>query len=182
MLSLLRHVPSFLVLALLCVGTLPGCREESDSREEVTVLAKRPENVPAWLAVNDKSESAVWLRSREAGHEVLSTDPEVGRLGRALKQAVSRFYEDERMIANRTAQTAGALAESGQPERAIDILTGMVDAADLSPDRKLYGDMCQHYLILRRNGEGRAQALEHVGVAYRHGVSCSDRACTDAPQ
>jgi hypothetical protein len=175
--SLVRHVPSFLVLALLCAGTLPGCREEPDSSDERTILIKKPENIPAWLAVNDKSEPAVWLRSREAGHEVLSTDPEVGRLGRVLKQAVSRFYEDERMIANRTAQTADALAESGQPEHAIDILTGMVDAADVSSDRKLYGDMCQHYLILRRGGEDHAQALAHVADAYKHAARCNEQAC-----
>ncbi|UFZ02685.1 hypothetical protein LQG66_25890 [Bradyrhizobium ontarionense] len=168
------------VLLLGYVLALAACNEEPDARRERTVVVKKPEEVSTWLSVTDKIETALWLRSREVGHDVLASDSEADRLRRAIRQAVSRFYEDERMIANRTAQTGDALAEAGQPERYVDILTGMVDAADLSSDRKLYGEMCQHYLILRRNGEGRTQALEHVGAKFRHANACRESACTDA--
>lgn len=168
------------LLLLLCAAALADCKEEPDARMERTVVLKKPEDVSTWLAVTDKIEPAVWLRSREVGHAVLAADPEVDRLRRAMKQASSRFYEDERMIANRTAQTGDALTEVGQSERYVDILAGMVDAADMSSDRKPYGDMCQHYLILRRGGEARAQALEHVGATVGHADRCNGPACTDA--
>ncbi|MGY4310279.1 hypothetical protein ACVIJ6_007522 [Bradyrhizobium sp. USDA 4369] len=174
----MRGGPSFLLLG--CVLALAACKEEPDTRRERTVVVKKPEDVSTWLAVNDKVEAAVWLRSREVGHDVLASDPEAGRLRRAIRQAVSRFYEDERMIANRTAQTGDALSEAGQPERYVDILTGMIDVADLSSVRKLYGEMCQHYLILRRSGEGRMQALEHVGATFARANACREFACTDA--
>ena len=174
----MRCGPFFLLLG--CVLALAACNEEPDTRRERTVVIKNPDEVSTWLAVTDKIETAVWLRSREVGHDVLASDPEADRLRRAIRQAVSRFYEDERMIANRTAQTGDALAEAGQPERYVDILTGMIDAADLSSDRNLYGDMCQHYLILRRSGEGRTQALEHVGATFRRANACREAACTDA--
>jgi hypothetical protein len=179
MLAVARSSRSFSVLLFLCTAFLTACNEEPESRDERTVVVKKPEDVSTWLAVTDKIEPAVWLRGREVGHEVLATDPEVDRLRRAIRQAVSRFYEDERMIANRTAQTADALAEAGQPERYVDIMAAVVVAAGVSLDRKLYGDMCQRYLILRRNGEGRTQALEHVGASYRHAASCKDAACAD---
>jgi putative heme degradation protein len=181
MLSVTRNGPSFLLLLLLYSASLAGCNDEPDTREERTVIVKKPEDVSTWIAVNDKIEPAVWLRSREVGHEVLSIDPAVDRIRRAMNQAVSRFYEDERMIANRTAQTSDALTEVGQSERSVDILTGMVDVADVSPDRKIYGDMCQHYLILRRNGEDRTQALEHVRAAYAHATPCAP-SCRDIRQ
>ena len=176
----MRRAPFVLLLGY--VLALAACNEEPDARRERTVVVKKPEEVSTWLSVTDKIETALWLRSREVGHDVLASDSEADRLRRAIRQAVSRFYEDERMIANRTAQTGDALAEAGQPERYVDILTGMVDAADLSSDRKLYGEMCQHYLILRRNGADRAKALEQVRTAFKHRVHCDGPSCPDPQQ
>ena len=98
---------------------------------------------------------------------MLSSDPEVDRLRRALHQSSIRFYEDTRMIANRTAQTSDMLREANQPERVVDIMTGMVDIADTSVQKKLYGEMCQHYLNIRKAGKDRTAAIQELSVAYR---------------
>jgi len=154
-------------LALLCTGMLAACDDDTAGSEDKVIAMKRPSDLPAWLTVKDKIEPSVWLRSREVGHEVLSSDPEVDRLRRAMHQAEIRFYEDPRMIANRTAQIADMLGEINQPERYVDIMTGMVDVADVSPSRQLYGEMCEHYLNIRKLGKDRTAALEQLSSSYK---------------
>ncbi len=149
-----------------CLILLAACDEAPEQRKMV-VATKRAEDISAWLAANDTMEPSLWLRSREVGHEVLTTDPEVDRLRRAMHQAEARFFEDRRMIANRTLQTASMLAEIGEPERYVDILTGLIDVADIAPGKKLYGEMCQHYLNMRKTNLSRSEALKKLAVSYQ---------------
>lgn len=159
--------PADWVLAfLICVLPLAGCDQGDDNAGKV-VMTKEVKDLPVWLTPKDKIEPSVWLRSREVGHEVLPTDPEVDRLRRAMRQAETRFYEDPRMIANRTAQISDMLAEAHQPEREVDIMTGMVDVADVSHFRKLYGEMGQHYLNLRKGGASRTAAIAQLTTSYK---------------
>jgi hypothetical protein len=174
--------PRYYLALSLCALCLAACNDEPDTSNERAVVFKKPEDLPKWLGISDKIEPSLWLRSREVGHEVLPSDPEVDRLRRAMQQASVRFYEDGRMIANRTAQTGDALAEIGQPERYVDILTSMIDVADFSPDRQLFGEMCQHYLITRKNGEDRTEALQQLSAAYKHAARCTAPPCGDVPQ
>ncbi|OCC05478.1 hypothetical protein BA190_08680 [Labrys sp. WJW] len=95
-------------------------------------------------------------------------DQDVGRLRKAISQARVRFYEDQRMIANRAAQTADALHEIGVQERYVDILTGLVDVADRSIGRTSFGAICQQYVTLRKSGKSRADALNYLADTYSH--------------
>lgn len=156
----------FAALSLMTVLQLAACNEAEERDPGRVVAVKGTETIPVWLSPKDKMEPAVWLRSREAGHEVLSSDPEVDRLRRALHQASIRFYEDTRMIANRTAQTSDMLGEAHQPERLVDIMTGMIDVADVTVHKKLYGEMCQHYLNIRKSGNNRSAAIVQLTDAY----------------
>ena len=157
-----------IVLGTFVVAAIPlsGCNDADEETEKVVATTK-PTSLPAWLTVKDHIDPSVWLRSREVGHDVLPTDPEVDRIRHAMLQLTLRFYEDARMIANRTAQTGDILAEMQQPERYVDIMTGMVDVADVSICKKLYGEMCQHYLNLRKQGKDRTAALQQLMTDYR---------------
>ena len=149
----------------LLTAALAGCDQSSDEPTKV-VATEKPHDLPTWLSVKDNIEPALWLREREVGHDVLPIDPEVDRIRHAMNQLAERFFEDRRMIANRTAQTADILAEMHQPERCVDIMTGMVDVADASVQKKLYGELCQHYINVRRDGKNRTAALRQLSDAY----------------
>ena len=161
--------PAAALLALSLCLAAAACDDEpaSDARDKKVVATENQHKLPQWLTAQDKIEPAVWLRSREVGREVLASDPEVDRLRRAFHQTETRFFEDERMIANRTAQTGDMLAEIGQAERAVDIMTGMIDVADVTPKKLPYGDLCQHYVNLRKTGQDRSAALSQLSEAYK---------------
>lgn len=146
---------------------LAGCQGGEEPPKDKVVAVNRSAHIPDWLSNNDSMEAALWLRSREVGHLVLPIDPEVDRLRRALKQASTRFFEDERMIANRTAQTSDMLAQSFERERYVDVMTGLIDVADVSPEKKQYGQLCQHYVNLRKMGVDRTAALNQLMASYR---------------
>ncbi|MEC4589705.1 hypothetical protein VPG91_01785 [Nitrospirillum amazonense] len=155
--------------ALMACGlALVACDDETTTAPKGKVVATQSDGkLPAWLDVRDGMEPALWLRSREVGHPVLATDPEVDRLRRALRQAAERFIEEPRMIANRTAQTGDLLAEAGNREQAVDILVGMIDVADATPHKQIYGALCQHYLNLRKSGMDRSAALAQLVASYK---------------
>ena len=164
---LTRRSVGGLLLMLFGAGSLAACGDEADEPQRKVVSVSRPAQLPKWLTVKDVIEPSLWLRSREIGRLVLPSDPEVDRLRRAMHQATLRFFEDQRMIANRTAQTADMLAEAQQPERYVDIMTGMVDVADATVSKKAYGDMVQHYLNLRKEGMDRTAALNSLTASYK---------------
>lgn len=164
---LTRRSAGGLLLALLGAASLVACGDEADEPQRKIVSVNRPAPLPKWLTVKDVIEPSLWLRSREVGRLVLPSDPEVDRLRRAMHQATLRFFEDQRMIANRTAQAADMLAEAGQPERNVDIMTGMIDVADATVAKKAYGDMAQHYLNLRKEGMDRTAALNSLTTSYK---------------
>ena len=157
-----------MVAALLgSVIALAGCQDDDAPPRNKVVAVDQPAQIPNWLTSQDLMEPALWMRSREVGHPVLSIDPEVDRLRRGLRQASERFFEDERMIANRTVQASDMLAQSLQRERFVDVMTGLIDVADASPERKSYGQLCQLYLNLRHAGLDRTAALDRLSASYR---------------
>lgn len=157
-----------LVVLMLCGLALAACDDETTPVPKGKVVAMQGNGkLPAWLDIRDAMEPALWLRSREMGRPVLATDPEVDRLRRALRQAAERFIEEPRMIANRTAQTGDLLAEAGDREQAVDILTGMIDVADATRHKQIYGALCQHYLNLRKSGMDRSAALARLVASYK---------------
>jgi hypothetical protein len=152
---------------LLCGIDLVACDDSAPSKDGKVVASQGTAELPNWLDIRDSMDPALWLRSREVRHRVVSNDPEVIRLRRTLNQAVARFIEDERMIANRTAQLSDALAETNHPEQSVDIMTAMIDVADATPHRQIYSALCQHYLNLRKSGMDRSAALANLVESYR---------------
>lgn len=161
-------------LALLvgCALGLAACNDSDEQPDKVVATASEKE-LPKWLTTKDKIEPAVWLRGREVGHEVRPTDPEVERLRRGLVQGTQRFFEDPRMIANRTVQTGEMLAEAKVPEHYVDILTALIDVADVTNQKKLFGEMCQHYMIMRKTGHDRATSIVRLQEAYKSGTTAA---------
>ncbi|WP_156771417.1 hypothetical protein [Labrys sp. WJW] len=156
-------------ISSIALAFLGACDDDpSSSSSSQVVVATKPRAISSWLAQGDRQDPALWLRSREIGHEALPIDQDVGRLRKAISQARVRFYEDQRMIANRAAQTADALHEIGVQERYVDILTGLVDVADRSIGRTSFGAICQQYVTLRKSGKSRADALNYLADTYSH--------------
>ena len=48
-------------------------------------------------------------------------------------------------------------------------MTSMVDVADVSDHKKLYGEMCQHYLNIRKAGRDHSASIELLMKAYKAG-------------
>jgi hypothetical protein len=49
----------------------------------------------------------------------------------------------------------------------VDIMTGMIDVADATPNKQPYGDLCQQYVTLRKNGVERSAALQQLFDAHK---------------
>ncbi|MDR7036619.1 hypothetical protein J2X36_001360 [Methylobacterium sp. BE186] len=152
------------------VALLAACgRGEDPEREPDSVVATpeesgRPET--AWLAPTDRTEPALWLARRAAGGEGRPDASELAGLRKALDEAKPHFVEDRRMIANRTAQLETMLAEIGETEEPASLVAGLTGVAAASGRRRLYGEMCQHYVTVRRAGLGREAALARLAERY----------------
>jgi hypothetical protein len=154
------------VLGLLTV-LLAGCGEEAPEREPGTVAARsdRPADAADWLGPTDTTEPALWLARRAAGDG--SIDPAaLGGLKANLAAARQSFVEDPRMIANRTAQLEAMLAEIGAAEGPATLIGDLTGIAAASGRRQLYGELCQHYITIRRTGLSRDAALARLRARY----------------
>ena len=157
-------------LVLLGLALLPGgCGEEAPEPREPGTVAARNDAAPGpaadWLAPTDATEPALWLARRASGGE--SVDPAgVAALRARLGAARAHFVEDPRMIANRTAQLGAMLAEIGQSEGPEALVAALTEVAALGRGRQLYGELCQHYVTIRRTGLGREAALARLRERY----------------
>ncbi|MFG1348035.1 hypothetical protein [Xanthobacter autotrophicus] len=115
-----------------------------------------------WLERTDTVPPEVWLAARS----VPPADP--ARMAGLLKEADALFDETPRMLANRTAQLQGMLAEKGVAEPPQDLLEDFIRLAREdggTRGRFGFGDLCQHYFNLRASGLGRVAALEALALA-----------------
>ena len=65
-------------------------------------------------------------------------------------------------MANRTAQLAEMLAEDGKPEIAAALIEGLSSVVNAERGKETYGELCQFYFILRRNGADHGTALTEL--------------------
>ena len=153
-------------LALLALA-LSACGEAAPEPEPGTVAARDDRAAPPadWLGPTDATEPALWLARREAGDGAAAPDA-VGRLRTALAAARPRFVEDPRMIANRTAQLEAMLAEIGAAEAPAGLIEALSGVVAASGRRQLYGELCQHYVTVRRQGLDRDAALARLRERY----------------
>ncbi|MEE7477111.1 hypothetical protein MHIMP23_12445 [Methylobacterium hispanicum] len=89
----------------------------------------------------------------------------------SLAEARGRFVEDPRMVANRTMQLEAMLAEIQIPENQVAespaaLIADLAGVAAASGRRQLYGEMCQHYVTVRRDGHSREAALARLRERY----------------
>lgn len=157
-------------LALLGAVALPlaGCGgEEEREREPGTVAARGDQAAPetAWLSPTDRTEPAVWLARHAAGGQPVDAAA-LGALRASLAEARGRFVEDPRMVANRTMQLEAMLAEIRIAEGPAALIADLAGVAAASGRRQLYGEMCQHYVTVRRDGLSREAALARLRERY----------------
>lgn len=157
-------------LALLGAVALPlaGCGGEEEREREPGAIAARSDRAApetAWLSPTDRTEPAVWLARHAAGGQ--SVDPSaLVALRASLAEARGRFVEDPRMVANRTMQLEAMLAEIRIAEGPAALIADLAGVAAASGRRQLYGEMCQHYVTVRRDGLSREAALARLRERY----------------
>ncbi len=162
-------------LALLGAVALPlaGCGGEEEREREPGAIAARSDRAApetAWLSPTDRTEPAVWLARHAAGGQPVDPAALVA-LRASLAEARGRFVEDPRMVANRTMQLEAMLAEIQIPENQVAespaaLIADLAGVAAASGRRQLYGEMCQHYVTVRRDGHSREAALARLRERY----------------
>lgn len=162
-------------LALLGAVALPlaGCGGEEEREREPGAIAARSDRAApetAWLSPTDRTEPAVWLARHAAGGQPVDPSALVALRG-SLAEARGRFVEDPRMVANRTMQLEAMLAEIQIPENQVAespaaLIADLAGVAAASGRRQLYGEMCQHYVTVRRDGHSREAALARLRERY----------------
>ena len=100
-------------------------------------------------------------------------------IGGALALARPHFVEDERMIANRTAQVARMVTGVPDPET---LVSGLTAVAAPTGRRQLYGALCQQYVNLRTAGAEHRTALDRLRESYgaQDGPDPGERSTTGA--
>ncbi len=155
------------VLVLAPALLLSAC-DDSNEPERRRIVTAEKAHVPEWLPAADGVDPAWWLASRRDLSPAINDNPMISVYRRYLTRAAVLFDEDQRMIANRTAQVAAALDKRGSPETYDAILDGFSEIAEFSGRKLSYGALCQHYLNLRATGESRGEAVEELKRAYPH--------------
>lgn len=155
-------------LALAALLLCAACGEEERASDSVDLIEAQDGDVNAvWLRATDHIDPALWLARREAGRDLVATEPAVGRMRAALLAARAHFLESDRMLANRTAQIGRMLAEDGRPEDYVALLDALANVAAAAGQKQTYGELCQHYFNLRHKGATREEALRTLSERYK---------------
>jgi hypothetical protein len=148
-------------LALL----LAACEEVKPPQGRMRVVAAEPDQRAGWLSPRDRVDPAVWLAARVGGGRPAS-DEAVERMRRALDGAQGRVLESPRMLANRAAQLSDMLSAAGMREDLADLVGSLGRAAGMAAAKQTFGELCQHYLNLRRQGRSGEEALAALAERY----------------
>ncbi len=153
-----------LVLVVLAACGDEPAREEARDEPPAAIVARRDDGARSdWLTPDDRTDPARWLAARAAGRTLPPGDAAVASLQAALMRARPHFIEDPRMIANRTAQVAGMMANAPAPDT---LIAGLTTVAAPTGRRQLYGSLCQQYLTLRAGGADHDAALDRLRMSY----------------
>lgn len=150
-----------------CLLSAACGKEERASDANDVIEAHEAKSGGPWLSATDKTDPALWLASREVGHEHIADDVTVGRMRAALLAARPHFLETDRMLANRTAQIGKMLAEDGRAEDYAGLLEALSNIAAIAGQKQTYGELCQHYFNLRHKNVTREDALRLLSERYR---------------
>ena len=131
---------------------------------------KRQDELPKWLTPIDRVDPAYWLAARKSGGAPVD-EARVARLRAALAIGGAHFLESPRMLANRAGQLGDMLAEIGavQNEAAEDeaeLIESLARISAVTPNKQTFGDLCQHYFNLRKQGATRESALADLLERY----------------
>jgi hypothetical protein len=149
------------MLSLLLLG---AGEEQQPRRVPRVVEPERGGAPPKWLSLTDDRDPAAWLAAHRSG--AAPAEVEIARLRRALAEAGMFFLESPRMLANRQAQLGDMLFAAGVGEDDARLLADLSRVAAASARKQTFGQMCQHYYNLRRQGQGRADALAALAERY----------------
>lgn len=120
-----------------------------------------------WLPVGDERDPGTWLAAREARRDGDASQLSIDTMQYAvLLQRLGRHYhESGRMIANRIAQLQAEVPD-------VSIETLMQDFAWQAGNgrRQTLGEVAQHYLVLRRDGQNHDAAVGALREAYGAGT------------
>jgi hypothetical protein len=152
------------VAVTLSLLFLAACEEEKPRRAPQLVEDERAPP-PTWLTPKDDIDPAAWLAAHRSG--VAAPDAaEIAGLREALGEAGLFFLESPRMLANRSAQLADMLSAAGLGEDMARLLVDLSHVAGAADKKQTFGELCQHYYNLRRQGQGREQALAALAGRY----------------
>ncbi|MEG6509027.1 hypothetical protein V6C03_08585 [Methyloligella sp. 2.7D] len=154
--------------ALLAVIFLAGCGDEvaaPETSKELPGQAAKSHTIAdtPWLAPYNNTPPELWMASREAGYDLAMDDPAVDAMRERLEVARKTFGTPYRMTANRAVQLEAMVAEEGwKPESAADLIITLSEVGSLETGREGFGQACQAYFILRKQGQSREQALQSL--------------------
>lgn len=154
-----------IVLPLGLSLAVAGCDDapvEVAKPGDTAELARRAgEPSKDWLTIDDVRSPAHWLVERSSGRDFVGDDPRLAKVVAALDLAESRFHENRRMLANRTAQLTDVSREHGEailPEAMLSDLA----FADRHGERAWFGVRAQAYIVLRQSVRNHAAAVAAI--------------------
>jgi hypothetical protein len=156
--------------AALPLLVLAACEDQTPPRHAPQAVEDKRGELPKWLTLKDDVDPAVWLATRESGPQ--AGEPAVARLGKALGEAGMFFLESPRMLANRSAQLGEMLSAAGMSEDYARLIVDLSRVAASSARKQTFGELCQHYFNLRRQGQGREAAF--VALTERYALQNRD--------
>ncbi|MBU3889500.1 hypothetical protein FM996_05530 [Methylosinus sporium] len=154
-------------LAALCAtlaALLCACKD-TNPQQPPAVEVKRKDELPKWLTPIDRVDPAYWLAARKSGGAPVDEGREE-RLRAALEVGAAHFLESPRMLANRAAQLADMMAEIGAAEDEAESIESLARVAAATGSKQTFGDLCQHYFNLRKQGATRDSALADLRERY----------------
>ncbi|PWB95553.1 hypothetical protein [Methylosinus sporium] len=154
-------------LAALCAtlaALLCACND-ANPQQPPAVEVTRKDELPKWLTPIDRVDPAYWLAARKSGGAPVDEGREA-RLRAALEVGAAHFLESPRMLANRTAQLADMMAEIGAAEDEAESIESLARVAAATGSKQTFGDLCQHYFNLRKQGATRDSALADLRERY----------------
>lgn len=154
-------------LAALCAtlaALLYACGDTAP-QQRGAVEVKRKDELPKWLTPIDRVDPAYWLAARKSGGAPVD-EGRVARLQRALDIGGVHFLEAPRMLANRAAQLDEMLSEIGVAEDEAQSIESLARVAAATGGKQTFGDLCQHYFNLRKQGATRESALADLSERY----------------
>lgn len=150
------------------LAAISGCGNEDDWQDagsNATNVPERPHqgspsqsNATEFLPVTDRTPPAKWLAALEQSGKHQPDPARIRAFDEILKRLDERFYEDARMIGNRTVQLQHMLREEDIQVEFMDILNGLERISSIAV-LKNYGELCAHYFNIRVNGQSHADTV-----------------------